>query len=154
MMKILGLTWVIEDDMIGLNKQKQSHHARSNSTTVLKQISSVYDLLGLLSTVTLQGKIFLQALWNKKLPWDEPLPVQEELQWLKIDTHLREISDCYIPRHIGLDRADKPKCQLLILCDASKYAYAATVYLHQKAGDRCINSLIFSKARLAPDTIY
>ena len=74
---ILSLTWVIEDDMIGFNKQKWSH-AIPNLTkrVVLKQIASMYDPLGLFSPVTLQGKIFLQALWNKKLAWDESLPVK------------------------------------------------------------------------------
>ena len=40
---------------------------------------------------------------------------------------------------------------LKVFCYASKYTYAATVYLRQQTGDRCINSLIFSKARLAPN---
>ena len=81
----------------------------------------------------------------------ESLPVQDKLQWLKIDTNLRELSDCYIPRYIGLDGTDKPTSQLLVFCDACKYAYAATVYLRQQTGDRYINYLIFSKARLAPN---
>ena len=83
-MTILGLTLDIESDMIDLNKKKQSQvTANLTKREVLKQISSVYDLLGLFSPVTLQGKIFLQALWNKRLKWDVPLPVQDEIQWLK-----------------------------------------------------------------------
>ena len=40
-MKILGLTWVIEDDMIGLNKQKRRHAIPSlTKRVVLKQIAS------------------------------------------------------------------------------------------------------------------
>ena len=102
--------------------------------------------------MTLQGKIFLQAMWNKKIPWDEPLPEQDELKWMKIDKNLREISDCYIPRYIGLEQnTDKPKLQLLVFCDASQYAYAAAVYLRQEADNICTNRLIFSKARLTPN---
>ena len=108
-MKILGLTWDIESDMIGLNKKKQSQvTANLTKRETLKQISSVYDPLGLFSSVTLQGKIFLQALWNKRLEWDEPLTVQDEIQWLKIETNLRELSNCYIPRYIGLCGDHKP----------------------------------------------
>ena len=59
-MKILGLTWYIESDMIGLNKKK--NQVTSNLTK-----SVVYDPLGLLSPVTLQRKIFIQSLWNKRL---------------------------------------------------------------------------------------
>ena len=35
--------------------------------------------------------------------------------------------------------------------NASKYAYATTVYLRQKTGYTCINNLIFLKARKAPN---
>ena len=150
-MKILGLTWIMEADMICLKGQS---HELSGLTTrmVLKQLASVYDPLCLFSPVTLQGKIFLQVMWNKKIPWDEPLPEQDELKWMKIDKNLREISDCYIPRYIGLEQhTDKPKLQLLVFCDASQYAYAAAVYLRQEADNICTNRLIFSKARLAPN---
>ena len=99
-MKILGLTWDIESEMIGLNEKKQSQViANLTKREFLKQISSVYDLLGMFSPVTLQGKVFLQALWNKRLEWDESLPVQDEIQWLKIETNLRELSKCNIPRY-------------------------------------------------------
>ena len=40
---------------------------------------------------------------------------------------------------------------ITVFCDASKYAYAATVYLHQQTSGMCINNLIFLKARLAPN---
>ena len=136
-MKILGPTWVIESDRICLNRLKQNH-TTSNITKreVLKQISSVYDPLGLFSPVTFQGKMFLQALWNKKLAWDDPLPTHDEIKWLKIDKGLKKLSDCDIPRYIGLEGSDKPTQQLLVFCDASKYAYAATVYLRQQEGHR------------------
>ena len=117
----------------------------------MKRLASLYDPLGLFSPVTLQGKIFLQSMWNKKIAWDEPLTEQDVLQWLKIDKNLKEISGIHIPRYIGFDSTDKPKFQLLVFCDASKYAYAAAVYLRQEAKDRCINRLVFSKARLAPN---
>ena len=151
-MKILGLTWVVESDRISLNRQKQIHTA-SNITKreIVKQIFSVYDLLGLFSPVTLQGNMYLQALWNKKLAWDDPLPTQDEIKWLKIDKDLEKLSYCDIPRYIGLEGSDKPTSQLLVFSDASKYAYAATVYLRQRTGHRYTKNLIFSKARLAPN---
>ena len=50
-MKILGLTWYIESDMIGLNKKKNQNGVTSNLTKRL-----VYVPLGLFSPVTLQKK--------------------------------------------------------------------------------------------------
>ena len=88
---------------------------------------------------------------NKKLAWDDPLPAQDEIKWLKIDKDLKKLSYCDIPRYIGLEGSDKPTSQFLVFCDAFKYAYAATVYLRQRTGHRYTKNLIFSKARLAPN---
>ena len=150
-MKILGLTWIIENDTLCLKGHKESN-ANSGLTKreALKRLASVYDTLGLFSPVTFRGKIFLQSMWNKKIAWDEPLTEQDVLQWLKIDKNLKEISDIHISRYIEFDSTDKQKFQLLVFFDASEYAYAVAVYLRQKAKDRCINRLVFSKARLAP----
>ncbi|MEW8544133.1 MAG: DUF1759 domain-containing protein, partial [Candidatus Thiodiazotropha sp.] len=151
-MKILGLKWDVTNDAIGLNKQSLEVN-NLTKRTVLKNIASIFDPLGLFSPVTLQGKIFLQALWNKKLQWDESLSEEDQIHWLKIDTNLKEIFDCSMPRYIGLNSSGKTKTsfQLLVFCDASKFAYAAAVYLRQKAGDSCISRLVFSKTRLAPN---
>ena len=150
--KILGLTWLVQDDMLCLGKPKPVQAKQTlTKRVVLKKIASVYDPLGLFSPVTLQGKIFLQSLWYKKIPWDEQVPSQDQNQWLIIDTDLQEIPCCRIPRYTGLGNVKKTKFQLLVFCDASKYAYAATVYLRQEEGEKYTNSLIFSKTRLSRD---
>ena len=137
-MKILGLTWLVQDDMLCLGKPKPIQAKQTlTKRVVLKKIASVYDPLGLFSPVTLQGKIFLQSLWNKKIPWDEEVHTEDQNQWLKIDTDLQEIPDCKIPRYIGFGNVKKTNYQLLVFCDTSKYAYVATVYLRQETGERC-----------------
>lgn len=97
-MKILGLTWLVQNDMLCLEKPKPVPAKQTlTKRVVLKRIASVYDPLGLFSPVTLQGKIFLQSLWNKKIPWDEQVPTEDQNQWLKIDTDLQELLCCKIP---------------------------------------------------------
>ena len=62
-MKILGLTWLVHDDMLCLGKPKPVQAKQTLTKRVmLKKIASVYDPLGLFSPVTFQGKIFLQSL--------------------------------------------------------------------------------------------
>lgn len=50
-----------------------------------------------------------------------------------------------------MDIDNSPTYQLFVFCDASKYAYAETVYLRQEREDKCVNNLIFLKTRLAPN---
>ena len=40
--------------------------------------------------------------------------------------------------------------RLVGFCDASKHAYAAVVYLHQRTSNGCRSDFVFSKVRLAP----
>ena len=71
-MKVLGLTWFVKEDCLAINSQIKDEHIVSKRT-VLRQIASVYDPLGLYSPVTLRGKLFLQGLWNQKIAWDKHL---------------------------------------------------------------------------------
>ena len=52
--------------------------------SVLKVIASIYDPLGLLSPITIQCKMFLQQLWQLKINWDEPLPIEKQEQWIRL----------------------------------------------------------------------
>ena len=79
-MKVLGLTWTIKDDKLSLKASHLDAGSFLSKRTVLKQIASVYDPLGLFSPVTLRGKLFLQDLWNKTFSWDEDLPAEEQAQ--------------------------------------------------------------------------
>ena len=54
------------------------------------------------------------------------------------------------PNYIGFPQ-EESSYQLVAFCDASKYAYAATIYLRQELGSLCRTDLVFSKTRLAPN---
>lgn len=151
-MKVLGLVWLINDDILSLSKiMSIQQEPTLTKRIVLKQIASAFDPLGLFSPVILQGKLLLQTLWNKKISWDQMVPLEDEHRWVKIKTDLKKIPDCKIPRYIGMDIDNSPSYQLLVFCDASKYVYAAAVYLRQEREDKCVNNLIFLKTRLAPN---
>ena len=54
-MKILGLTWLVQDNMLCLGKPKPIQAKQTlTKRVVLKKIASVYDPLGLFRPVTLQ----------------------------------------------------------------------------------------------------
>ena len=99
--------------------------------TVLQEIASIYDPLGLYSPVTLRGKLFLQDLWNQKLSWDDHLSEENTSAWNVIKADLKQLATSQFPRYIGLEATDKSYNQILVFCDSSKNAYAAAVYLLQ-----------------------
>ena len=148
--KVLGLAWSVKEDYLSLSSQRGDELILSKRT-VLQQIASVYDPLGLFSPVTLRGKIFLQDLWSQKISWDRHLSEQDKRQWYIIKEDLKELYHCQFPRYIGLDQKRMVEYQILVFCDASKYAYGAAVYLRQENEVNCRVDLIFSKARLVPN---
>ena len=150
-MKILGLLWSVEEDNMAVTCHMDNNPILLKRT-VLRQIASIYDPLGLFSPVTLRRKLFLQTLWNKKMSWDNHLSVQDKTQWNDISQDLKALSSCCFPRYIGLNQDGKIEYQLLVSCDTSKYAYAAAVYLRHEIQEKgCKVDLIFSKTRLVPN---
>lgn len=149
-MKILGLNWTVKEDYLTLTGQIAGTSMLSKRT-VLQQVASIYDPLGLYSPVILRGKLFLQALWNQKISWDRLLSNQDKAKWYILSEDLKEITSCNFPRCIGLVQEGHIKYQLLVFCDASKYAYAAAVYLLQQTTKSRRIDLIFAKTRLAPN---
>ena len=149
-MKVLGLTWFVKEDYLAINSQIKDEHIVPKRT-VLRQIASVYDPLGLYSPVTLRGKLFLQGLWNQKISWDKHLSERDRIQWYSIHEVLKLLANCQFLRHIGLDKKGSTKYQLLVFCDASRYAFAGAVYLLQECQDQRRTDLIFSKTRLVPN---
>ena len=140
---------VCQRGCLAINSQIKDEHIVSKRT-VLRQIASVYDPLGLYSPVTLRGKLFLQSLWNQKIAWDKHLSERDRIQWYGIHDDLKLLANCQFPRHIGFDKKGSTKYQLLVFCDASSYAFAAAVYLLQECQDQRRTDLI-SKTRLVPN---
>ena len=73
-LKILGLVWNLKEVVLTVLGVK--HDNKSSPGTkrrVLQRIASVFDPLGYFTLVTLNAKLFLQALWQKNLEWDAPL---------------------------------------------------------------------------------
>ena len=103
-MKVLGRTWSIETDSISLKKLNIMPESNEVSKrNVLKEISSVFDPLGLFSSVVLKGKVLLQTLWSKHYGWDDAIPAVDMKEWLSIKSDLSLLPDCKIKRCITMN---------------------------------------------------
>ena len=66
--------------------------------TVLKELSSVYDLLGILSPAVIPLKLLFQEICILKLDWDVPLPAEFTAKWKKLIGTLIKFDIISIPR--------------------------------------------------------
>ena len=73
---VLGLEWDPRLDQLQiLPSEKLMNEAswRFSKRNTLALISSLFDPLGLLSPLSIRGRIFMQSLWKLKINWNEPL---------------------------------------------------------------------------------
>ena len=146
--KVLVLQWNTSSDQLSLTP-------RNITTTtpfitkrdVLRDSSSIFDPLGLITPVTIQAKIFLQELWGKNLQWDEPLDDELKNKWNILSRNIQSAtSHTSVPRRYSQCTTSSPVA-LHIFADASTKAYGAVAYLvHQNKQV----AFIMSKTRVAP----
>ena len=145
---ILGLVWDTANDNLSLAQKFFSlDHSSATKHEVLQQSSKVLDPLGFTSPITIRAKLLLQQLWQKKLPWDDPLPSEHQQLWQTLLHDLQQLHTISIPRCYWKNESstDAP-VELHIFCDASTKAYGAVAYFRQSSE----TSFVISKARVAP----
>ena len=150
--KVLGHAWDVDKDTFSINQMKiLSKDLKVTKRNVLKQVASLFDPLGLFAPVTMRGKVLIQKLWSKKLDWDDPLSDEFSQEWHEIRSDLENIKSVKIDRCIASVNSNlEMKYSLVCFSDASKKAYASSVYLIQEDGNTVKSDLIFAKSRLAP----
>ncbi|XP_060810108.1 uncharacterized protein LOC106135933 [Amyelois transitella] len=129
--RTLGLIWFPLDDAIGFNIHSSISDFPENPTkrSVLSHLMSVFDPLGLLSPLTIRGRILFQEAWRNKIGWDETLPNNEIIKWKQWFLDISDSAKLRIPRcYIHSSNLKVLKRELHLFCDASKVAYAAAAY--------------------------
>ncbi|XP_022345684.2 uncharacterized protein LOC111113788 [Crassostrea virginica] len=149
--RTLGIVWDIETDQINfrVSRDKKPYTRRG----VLSTINSLFDPLGLVSPVTLQGKLLLREMMLPagSTDWDDPLPESFREKWENWTKSLLHLETVSIPRMYGrLSVTQASSVQIHIFCDASKDAIAAVAYmktLNERSSDV---GFLFGKAKVAP----
>ena len=84
--KVLGHTWNTKRDTLAIKPITITNEiTKPTKRTALKEISSVYDPLGLFSPILLRGKVLIQSLWTKGLGWDDELEYTDTLNGFRSD---------------------------------------------------------------------
>ncbi|KAL1276032.1 hypothetical protein QQF64_035655 [Cirrhinus molitorella] len=142
-----GISWNIPTDTFTF--QVQIDDKPFTRRGVLSTINSIFDPLGFLSPVTIQGRSLLRELSMDKRDWDEPLPENQRAEWIKWKSSLQclQIPRCYI----SLSPSAADTRELCVFADTSTKAIAAVAYL--KVTD--INGytevgFVLGKSNLAP----
>ena len=129
--KILGLAWNTTSDVLEFDLSKILNPDKGKPDTkreLLQQLGRVYDVLGLLSPVTVVAKMLLQETFKLGLTWDQQLPEPLASSWQAWKDGLHLLQNLKIPRLI-ISAPDQEQPFLAVFCDASTLACAAAAFV-------------------------
>lgn len=145
----LGLLWDLQTDTIRF--KISSEDKPSTRRGVLSVVNRLYDPLGFIAPVVIQGKIILRKVVSNTSSWDEALPEHLLKEWEKWKNNLPDLENLRIPRVIVPKLCEALRRELLVYCDASELAIAAVCYLKAKYSDGSSSQgFVLGKAKVAP----
>lgn len=149
---VLGLVWNPSKDSFGVKLNLKDFRVDFAFTkrVMLSEIAQVFDLLGILSPVTIRAKIILQDLWRAQVGWDDSIAKPLEDKFREYYLELLSLKSFSMPRCYSLFDKIVSK-QIVGFCDASERAYCAVVYLKTiDSSGKVENRFVCSKTRVAP----
>lgn len=150
MERALGVQWCIEKDSFQFRIVLKDRPCTRRG--ILSTVSSIFDPLGFVAPLLLEGKKILQELCKEKVDWDDPVPGDIKTRWEKWRAELPSLEElsiprCYKPPNFGRIAS----AQLHHFSDASTQGYGQCSYLrltNDKGYIHC--AFVIGKARVAP----
>ena len=148
--KALDIQWSVDED--ALMSEIKTIQKLSTRCGLLSTLSSIYDLLGLVSPFILEGRKIIQILCKNEFKWHEETPEDLRYTWLKwLDNsqglEKLKVPWCYKRKQFG----EIVDCSLHHFSDASETGYGQASYLRlldNHSHIRC--TLLMGKSRVAP----
>ena len=106
----------------------------------------IYDPLGLVSPLTLEGKLIFRDVCDAKLPWDAELGSVDLAKWQAWERSLP--TEIEVPRSIVGYREPVEDIELHSFGNASKKGVGAVVYAVVKQPSGTTQQLVAAKSRL------
>ena len=149
--RALGVKWAVAADQFFFEAPALPEEQLTRRS-LLSYVSSVFDPLGLVSPMILEGKLIFQKATRHGLGWDDAIPVDLSQRWSLWTVSLEKLKARVFPRCVSSmsSRGTRGSTQLHVFADASSVAYGAAVYLRSQCGEQVRVELLVSKSRVAP----
>ena len=147
--RALGLGWNVDADVFcfkaDLKERPFTHRG------MLSTVMSVYDPLGFLAPISLQGKRLLQLLCVQGLGWDDPISSDMASQWQSWLSDVKQLSELRIRRCVKPPGFSVAKVEFHHFCDGSLLGFGFCSYLRLISTEgQVFVSLVMAKARVSP----
>ena len=146
---LVGIKWQVEEDLISAEAkpiffgrakrgklpellQGELKPALAKTFTkrvVLSKMASLFDVLGLLTPLTVKYKLSFSKICDLKVGWDQPLPEELLDDWVDHINEIQEAKDVVFKRAVVPPDASSLQFDIIVSTDASQYAAAACVHV-------------------------
>ena len=169
---MLGVSWIPSSDVFVFNVALKLKSGVTNVTvhsmqelkdllyivtrrTMLSNVAKIFDPLGLLSPLLLEGKLLLRESWCVPgIGWDDPLPEDQAQRWVKFLNSLLRLKEIRFPRSLWPEEEVVGLPILVIFSDGSALAYGTVAYIRwELRGGGFWARIIMSKCKIAPKHI-
>ncbi|XP_062573639.1 uncharacterized protein LOC134235517 [Saccostrea cucullata] len=145
----LGISWNLDTDSFLFYPSSEVKPAKRRG--VLSTVNSIFDPLGFVAPITVQGKLFLRSLIRSSIDWDSPLTDEQVTWWNEWRQSLGLLTELKIPRvYTSMSFASCDSKEVHMYCDASEHGIAAVGYLLARREDQKELGFILGKAKVAP----
>lgn len=144
----LGLRWYHEIDRLSFKCDINLNEIKLTKRSILGQIATIFDPLGLLSSITIYNKIIMQNIWREKIDWDDSVSEKTAKKWNSFTQQVPIIEKIKVKR--WLECSPNSKIELHGLSDASEGAMCAGIYLKTYDNDEVMVNLVAAKTKVAP----
>jgi len=145
---VLGIRWQVSSDT--LTFASRSIDNAPTRRGILSAVAQVFDPLGFLAPVVLEGKILLQELCKDGVDWDDELPDHLKPAWTDWKTNCKDLDKVHIERCFQPKDFKVERTEIHHFADASTRGYGQCSYVRFVGKEQVHCSLIGGKARVAP----
>ena len=152
--KVLGINWDIEKNLFVLNFEKiiqLTQDLKFTKINLLKINATLFDPLGLIFPITLQGKLSFKLLCVDKSDLDNELNDIFKEKFLKFFNYLKNTKKISTSRFIyGVFKEQICNIELHYFCDSLLQAYCSVIYI-RAITNFCVEvNLTCSKTKVSP----
>ena len=151
--RALGMLWSVDDDSFRFRFVDRQRPVTRRG--ILSTVSGLFDPLGIVSPVTLQGRVLVQKLCSMSCGWDDVIPEELADEWARWLSGARQLDSVRLERDISGPPGVVLSTELHIFADASETAHAAVAYVRREvetvSGDKEVFvKFVYGKSRLNP----
>ena len=145
----LGIAWNLKDDTFLVKvPSKEKQFTRRG---LLSIVNSIYDPLGFVAPVTLEGRLLVRELTTGTVKWDDPIEDEKKVKWNAWVSSIEALNNLMLPRcYTDSSLETATRMEMAIFCDASVVAIGAVCYLRVFYGTVCKTGFVMAKSRVAP----